>query len=195
MDDKRYFLERLYREHKQSKILVFVRTKVRAERLLKAMERVDIFGRTLHGDKSQTDRSSALNDFKEGKVRLLIATDISARGVDIAMVEYVVNYDMPEQAENYVHRVGRTGRGSHKGNAISFCSEEEVELLKEIEFYIGGSIEVLNIDKVDLADTLDFTKDTKGLDWRKLIEEELKQIETEAKLYGRKPNKKKKKRP
>lgn len=195
MDDKRYFLERLFREHKQDKILVFVRTKVRAERLLKAMERVDIFGRTLHGDKSQTERSSALNDFKEGKIRLLIATDLSARGVDIPMVEYVVNYDMPEQAENYVHRVGRTGRGTHKGNAISFCSTEEEELLKEIEFYIGGSIEVLNIDKMDLADTLDFTKDTKGLDWKKLIEEELNQIETEEKLYGKKPSKKKKKRP
>lgn len=194
MDDKRYFLERLFREHKHDKILVFVRTKVRAERLLKAMERVDIFARTLHGDKSQTERSSALNDFKEGKIRLLIATDLSARGVDIPMVEYVVNYDMPEQAENYVHRVGRTGRGSHKGNAISFCSTEEKELLEEVEFYIGGSIEILNINKIDYADTLDFTKDTKGLDWKKLIEEELNQIEIEEKLYGKKPSKKKKKR-
>jgi len=124
MDDKRFFLERIINEHPESKILVFVRTKVRAERVFSALERMEIKSQTLHGDKEQKDRLSALNDFKSGKVKVLIATDISARGIDIANVDYVVNYDLPEQAENYVHRVGRTGRGTNKGNAVSFCSTE-----------------------------------------------------------------------
>ncbi|BDS12667.1 DEAD/DEAH box helicase [Aureispira anguillae] len=194
MDDKRYFLERLYREYKKTKILVFVRTKVRAERLFNAMKRVSIDSITIHGDKSQKERNHAMEQFKSGAIRLLIATDVSARGVDIPNVDYVVNYDLPEQAENYVHRVGRTGRGNNKGNAISFCSEQEKELLADIEFYIGGKIEVVNINKLDYADTLDFSKDTKGLNWKALIAEELKKIEEEEKLYGKKPSKKKKKR-
>lgn len=194
MDDKRYFLERMHREHKKAKILAFVRTKIRAERLFKAMKRVSIEALTIHGDKSQKERNHAMDQFKSGKIRLLIATDISARGVDIPNVDYVVNYDLPEQAENYVHRVGRTGRGKQKGNAISFCSEHEKELLAEIEFYVGSKIEVLNIDKLDYADTLDFTKDTRGMDWKKLIKSELEQIELEQKLYGKKPDKKKRKR-
>lgn len=194
MDDKRYFLERLYREHKKAKILAFVRTKIRAERLVNAMKRVDINSISIHGDKSQKERNHAMEQFKSGATRLLIATDVSARGVDIPNVDYVINYDLPEQAENYVHRVGRTGRGNQKGNAISFCSEHEKELLAEIEFYIGGKISILTIDKLDYADTLDFTKDTRGLDWKKLIDEELKKIEEEKQLYGKKPSKKKKKR-
>lgn len=194
MEDKRYFLERLYREQKGAKILAFVRTKVRAERVKKAMERVDIDCLTLHGDKSQTQRQEALETFKSGNIRLLIATDLSARGVDIAHVEYVVNYDLPEQAENYVHRIGRTGRGGDKGNAISFCSEQEKELLQEIEYYLGTKIEVLNIDKGEYADTLDFTKDTRGMDWKSLIAEELKKIEETEQYYKKKKGKKSKKK-
>jgi ATP-dependent RNA helicase RhlE len=194
MDDKRYFLERLYREQKGAKILAFVRTKVRAERVKKAMERVDIDCITLHGDKSQKQRNEALEEFKTGAIRLLIATDLSARGVDIPHVEYVVNYDLPEQAENYVHRIGRTGRGGNKGNAISFCSEQERDLLGEIEFYLGASIEVLNIDKGNYQDTLDFTKDTKGMDWKSLIEEDLKKIEEAERYHKKQKGKKTKKR-
>ncbi len=194
MDDKRYFLERLYREQKGAKILAFVRTKVRAERVKSAMERVDIDCLTLHGDKSQLQRSEALETFKTGAVRLLIATDLSARGVDIPHVEYVVNYDLPEQAENYVHRIGRTGRGGNKGNAISFCSEEEKDLLGEIEYYLGTTVEVLNIDKGEYDDTLDFTKDTKGMDWKALIEEDMKKIAHQEKSYKKQKGKKTKKR-
>jgi ATP-dependent RNA helicase RhlE len=190
MDDKRYFLERLYREQKGAKVLAFVRTKIRAERVKKAMERVDIDCLTLHGDKSQAQRSAALEAFKEGAVRLLIATDLSARGVDIPHVEYVVNYDLPEQAENYVHRIGRTGRGGDKGNAITFCSEQEKELLEEIEYYLGAKIDVLNIDKGEYEDTLDFTKDTRGMDWKALIEEDLKKIAEIERQYKKKKGKK-----
>lgn len=158
MEDKRFFLERLIKEHPESKILVFVRTKVRAERVAKAMNKLDIDARTIHGDKDQKDRNSVMKAFREGKVKILIATDVSARGIDIANVEHVVNYDLPDIPENYVHRVGRTGRGKHKGNAVSFCSSNEKPLLEEIEKYTGA-IKVLEIDKNDYQETIDFSED------------------------------------
>lgn len=160
MDDKRFFLERLIKEHLDSKILIFVRTKVRAERVHKAMERVDITSQTIHGDRKQDDRLLALESFKNGKVKVLIATDVSARGIDIPNVDYVVNYDMPEVAENYVHRVGRTGRGVQKGLAISFCCpNEEQNLLQEIQEYTGTEIAVMEISKTDYTATIDFSED------------------------------------
>ena len=170
MDDKRFFLERVVRENPDSKILVFVRTQVRAERVSKAMERAGIASQTLHGGKEQEDRLQVLQQFRQGKVTLLIATDVSARGIDIADVDYVVNYDLPEQPENYVHRVGRTGRGTRKGQAIAFCSSEEQDLLINIEEYISQPIQRLSIDKADYHDTLDFTQATDH-DWRSLIQE------------------------
>jgi len=160
MDDKRFFLERVIKENPESKILVFVRTKVRAERLFTALERMEIKSLTIHGDKDQTDRLDALNQFRKGETKVLIATDVSSRGIDIANVDYVVNYDLPEQAENYVHRVGRTGRGTQKGLAVSFCSPEEKVILEEIETYLGKPIEVVKISANDYSETLDFTTDT-----------------------------------
>jgi ATP-dependent RNA helicase RhlE len=172
MDDKRFFLERLINEQEGKKILVFVRTKVRAERVLKAMERVNIVTKTIHGDKEQTDRLTVLNEFKNGTIKVLIATDVSARGIDIPNVDYVVNYDLPDQAENYVHRVGRTGRADNKGFAVSFCSNEEKELLKEIEAYIGHTIEILTIFKKDYEETIDYSNDESATNWRDLINDD-----------------------
>ncbi len=171
MDDKRFFLERLAEENPDKKVLVFVRTKVRAERVKKAMERVGIESGTIHGDKDQGDRFDILERFKKGEIKMLIATDVSARGIDIPGVNFVVNYDLPEQAENYVHRVGRTGRGNERGNAVSFCSEEEKGVLAEIEMYLGKEIEVLEIKKDDYRKTLDFTKDHNN-DWRALLKDD-----------------------
>jgi ATP-dependent RNA helicase RhlE len=170
MDDKRFFLERIIKEHPDSKILVFVRTKVRAERVSKAMERVNIPTLTIHSDKEQQDRSAVMNAFRKGTSKVLIATDISARGIDIPMVDYVVNYDLPDVAENYVHRVGRTGRGVHKGIAVSFCSTEEKEMLKEIETFLHKPVEVLKIDKHEYLDTIDFTEDIDN-NWKVLLKE------------------------
>ncbi len=159
MDDKRFFLERLVKEFPETKILVFVRTKVRAERVCKAMERVNITALTMHGDKEQDDRLKVLEKFRAGEVNLLIATDVSARGIDIPDVGYVVNYDLPEQAENYVHRVGRTGRGKNRGFAISFCSKEELPILKEIQAFLNSDIKVNKIEKSEYANTIDFSED------------------------------------
>lgn len=179
MDDKRFFLERIIKENPESKILVFARTKVRAERILKAMERVDIKTITIHSDKTHEERSIAMQKFKSGEIKILIATDISARGIDIPNVDFVINYDLPEQSENYVHRVGRTGRGTQKGYAVSFCSKEENEILSEIEEYLEKPIEVLKIDKLSYQETIDFSEDGEK-DWRKLLEEDEK-IEKELK--------------
>ena len=188
MDDKRFFLERIIKENPDSKMLVFVRTKVRAERVSKAMGRVDIHSLTIHGDKEQHSRTKVLKAFRTGEVKLLIATDVSARGIDIPDVEIVVNYDLPEQIENYVHRVGRTGRGKNKGNAYSFCSKEEQELLADIQNFLGEKIEVLDIGKKDYFETIDFSNDTQG-DIKSLLRE----IE-EHEDKSRKRFKKKKKR-
>lgn len=170
MDHKRFFLERIATAHPESKILVFVRTKVRAERVMKAMERVNIDSVTIHSDKYQDERTKALNLFKNGDVKILIATDVSARGIDISDVDYVVNYDMPDQAENYVHRVGRTGRGKQKGYAISFCSAEEKEQLEAVENYVGYALPVTKLDNDDYKDTIDFSAET-STDWKNLMKE------------------------
>lgn len=169
MDDKRFFLERTINENPDNKILVFVRTKVRAERVMKALERVEIESQTIHSGKEQADRLTVLNDFKSGANNILIATDVSSRGIDIPNVDMVINYDLPEQSENYVHRVGRTGRASKKGQAISFCSSGEKTILDEIEQYLDAKINVLDISKKDYFETIEFSKEAHS-DWKSLIQ-------------------------
>ncbi len=171
MDDKRFFLEDMIKDSPDKKMLVFVRTKVRAERVKKALERVEILSDTIHSDKLQEERERTMQRFRKGDVKILIATDVSARGIDIPNVEYVINYDLPETAENYVHRVGRTGRGSQKGQAVSFCSTEEKELLSEIEDNMGKPIGRIDISKTDYQFTLNIS-DAKADSWQTLLKEE-----------------------
>ena len=185
MDDKRFFLERMIKNEAEKKFLIFTRTKVRAERVLKAMARVDITAMSIHGDKEQKDRLDVMNKFKKGETKVLIATDISARGIDIPNVDYVVNYDMPEQAENYVHRVGRTGRGKNKGQAYSFCSKEEMPLLQEIETLIGKKIQVLELDYTEYLQIKKSSDETHS-DWKSLM----KEMEIAEKQYIKKKKKK-----
>lgn len=187
MDHKRFFLESFIRKNPEAKILIFVRTKVRAERVAKAMERVEIVTDTIHGDKDQDQRSLVMNRFKSGESKVLIATDVSARGVDIPNVDFVINYDLPDVSENYVHRVGRTGRGVNKGVAISFCSEEEKDILKEIETFLEKPIAIMEIDKKSYHATIDFSLDPTQ-DWKMLLQEH-ENFEAKQK---RKPFKKKK---
>ncbi len=186
MDDKRFFLERIVHENHESRILVFVRTKVRAERVFEAMNRVGIKTQTMHGGKDQESRMGVMNEFKKSTFNVLVATDISARGVDIANVDYVINYDLPEVAENYVHRVGRTGRGNNKGVAVSFCSPEEKNVLQEIETFMDKKINVLEVDKADYSETLALTEDVND-NWKKLISD----AEKENQVYKAKKKKKK----
>ncbi len=170
MDHKRFFLENMINNHPEKKMLVFVRTKVRAERVKKAMERVNLESDTIHSDKLQAERESTMRRFRKGDLNILIATDISARGIDIPNVEYVINYDLPDTSETYVHRVGRTGRGREKGQAVSFCSTEEKEVLAEIEANLGKPIQRLELSKTDYQVIVDTTEDTTD-NWKLLIKE------------------------
>lgn len=186
MDDKRFFLERLAREFPDNKILVFVRTKVRAERVAAAMERVNIKTLIMHGGKEQQDRLAVMAEFRKGDVKVLITTDVNARGIDIPNVDYVVNYDLPEDPENYVHRVGRTGRGVQKGQAVSFCSAEEKPILDEIQKYLGKPIQVIKINKDDYRETISFSEEVPNENWQLLIDQH------EAAMKAAKRKKKKK---
>jgi ATP-dependent RNA helicase RhlE len=189
MDDKRFFLERILKDHPESKVLVFVRTKVRAERVCKAMERAEIKSETIHGGKDQLERFGVMDRFKSGENRVLIATDVSARGIDVPNVDYVINYDMPEVVENYVHRCGRTGRGKLKGIAVSFCSSEEKDILLDIEDYLGKSVNIMTINKSEYTDVVEFGND-QAHDWKYLMKNE----ENEANFLKEQKKRKKKKK-
>lgn len=169
MDDKRFFLENLIKENEEMKMIVFVRTKVRAERVVKAMERAGLHAETIHGDVDQKSRFEILNKFKSGENNILITTDVAARGIDIPGVEAVVNYDLPDVPENYVHRVGRTGRGENKGWAISFCSQQEKQLLTDIEDYTGDEIPIYDLSKTDYETIVKDAMEVEN-DWKSLIE-------------------------
>ncbi len=186
MDDKRFFLEELIKSNAEKKILVFVRTKIRAERVKKAMERVEIVSDTIHSDKEQKERERTMDSFRHGNLKVLIATDVSARGIDIPNVELVINYDLPESIENYVHRVGRTGRGMQKGEAVTFCSNEEKEVLDSIEKNLEKPIRRIEITKGEYQFTLDSTEE-KTDDWQSLLKEA---EEAESKHKKRKKKKK-----
>lgn len=124
------------------KILVFARTKRGADRLAKQICGQDVVADSIHGDKRQRQREKILKNFRNGRVKVLVATDLAARGIDVDGISHVINFDLPMEAENYVHRVGRTGRAGQLGKAISFCDVDELPLLRDIERLIKLSIEI-----------------------------------------------------
>jgi ATP-dependent RNA helicase RhlE len=126
-----------------SETLVFSRTKHGANKIVQDLAKAGIQSAAIHGNKSQTARQKALSDFKDGKLQVLVATDIAARGIDIDELGNVINYDLPNVAESYVHRIGRTGRAGASGLAVSFCMLEERPFLKDIEKLIKQSIPVI----------------------------------------------------
>lgn len=134
-------LMQILRELNLPQVLVFSRTKHGANRLVKQLSQDGFLAVAIHGNKSQGARTKALADFKANKVQVLVATDIAARGLDIEKLPYVVNYDLPHVAEDYVHRIGRTGRAGESGNAISLVTDEETKLLWAVEKLIGQQIE------------------------------------------------------
>lgn len=178
MDDKRFFLENILQEYPDKRILVFVRTKVRAGRVVAAMKRVGIDSEEIHGGIEQKQRFNILNRFRSGENKILITTDVSARGIDIPNVEYVINYDLPDDPENYVHRCGRTGRGESTGQAISFCAPTERQLLEDIEAYTGEEIMHYDIHPDDYKEILSDSEDL-TYNWQKLIDQANKEDGTE----------------
>ncbi len=126
-----------------SQALVFSRTKHGADRIARRLKKAGIHASAIHGDKAQNQRQKALSLFKEGKVRVLVATDIAARGIDIDKLKYVINFDIPNQPETYVHRIGRSGRAGEEGVSISICEPEENAYVKDIQKLIGKKIEIV----------------------------------------------------
>ena len=134
-------LTRVLKHAPGAQVLVFCKTKRRSDRVGQQLTRAGVAAAVIHGNKSQNARTRALRDFKAGRVHVLVATDIAARGLDIPQLPLVVNYDLPAVPEDYVHRVGRTGRAGHPGRAVSFVSGPERALLPPIQRLVGRSLE------------------------------------------------------
>lgn len=147
--DKNQLLRKIISDDKEVQLtLVFTRTKHGANRIVEYLQHYKINSSAIHGNKSQSAREKALADFKDGSIKILVATDIAARGIDVDNITHVINFDLPVEAESYVHRIGRTARAGRDGIAISFCDETELEALKRIEKLIK-----LNLDKEQYVGT------------------------------------------
>ena len=142
-ENKTNLLVHLLSDRKYDSVIVFTRTKHGADKVVRELDKKGFVSVAIHGNKSQTSRQQALNDFKERKVRILVATDIAARGLDIEELSHVINYNLPEVPETYIHRIGRTGRAGLGGKAISFCDFEEKSLLNDIQKHIQKTLPVV----------------------------------------------------
>lgn len=140
--DKKDLLIDLLKKDKRQSVLVFSRTKHGADKIARILCKAGIGSEAIHGNKSQNARQRALTNFKSHKTRVLIATDIAARGIDVNQLELVINYDLPDVPETYVHRIGRTGRAGHSGTAFTFCAQDERALLKDIQKLTGKVLPV-----------------------------------------------------
>jgi len=148
---KSLLLKTILEDESIKSALIFTRTKHGANRVVKHLESANIASAAIHGNKSQNARETSLSDFKQEKIRVLVATDIASRGIDVDHIGHVINYDLPNDPENYVHRIGRTGRAGRTGVAISFCDESELSHLKSIEKLIKATIPKANEIKLDLT--------------------------------------------
>jgi ATP-dependent RNA helicase RhlE len=140
--DKLALLPQLIRDKQMFRVLVFTRTKHRASKVAKHLAKQDLPSDAIHGDKSQGARTRALDAFKSGKIQVLVATDVASRGIDVDDITHVVNFELPNEAETYVHRIGRTARAGAAGQAISFCDTTEVGYLRDIERLMGIRLSV-----------------------------------------------------
>ena len=143
-ENKRPLLKHVLEDKALSRVIVFSRTKHGANKIVEYLGKNEIIAEAIHGNKSQSARQKALENFRAGKIRVLVATDIAARGIDIDDISHVINYDLPNESESYVHRIGRTARAGASGIAISFCDADEKAFLKDIEKLIGKSIPVID---------------------------------------------------
>ncbi len=141
-ENKVKLLTKIIQEEEITSCLVFTRTKHGADRVVRLLERSNIKAAAIHGNKSQNNRERALEKFRNGDIKILVATDIAARGIDVSHISHVINYNLPEDPKSYVHRIGRTGRAGREGFAISFCDEQEMNHVKTIEKHIRKKITV-----------------------------------------------------
>jgi ATP-dependent RNA helicase RhlE len=147
-EEKTLFLSQLIHSNENAQTLVFSNTKLQADKIVEALRTANIKSSAIHGDKSQNMRTEALKKFKDKKIQVLVATDVAGRGIDILNLPYVINFELPLNNEDYVHRIGRTGRAGERGEAHSLVCKKEREQLKEIEKLINKKIEVLSEEKV-----------------------------------------------
>ena len=154
-DRKSMLLVELLRKSGMDSVLVFTRTKHGADRVVRHLEDEGIAATAMHADKSQNERTRALADFKSGKIRVLVATDIAQRGLDVSGISHVINYDVPQQPEDYVHRIGRTGRAAASGDAFTFMSPDEISTVRAIERTIGKQIPRISVPGFDFGTTVD----------------------------------------
>ena len=148
---KSALLTELLREEAMDSVLVFCRTKHGADRVVRELERSGISATAMHANKTQAQRTRALEDFRDGKIRVLVATDIAQRGLDISGISHVINYDVPQQAEDYVHRIGRTGRAAQTGDAFTFMAPDEIAMVRTIERLLGAPIERISVPGFDFG--------------------------------------------
>ena len=144
--DKVNLLLHIMKESGKDRVLIFTRTKHGADKVCKKLRRAGVRADAIHGNKSQNARERALAGFKRGNTRALVATDIASRGIDVENVSHVINYDLPNEPESYVHRIGRTGRAGMEGVAVSFCDTSEREYLPSIERLMNKRIHVVQED-------------------------------------------------
>lgn len=142
--EKKDLLINLLKKDRKKSVLIFSRTKHGADKIVRILSKSGIGSAAIHGNKSQNARQKALADFKSHKIQTLIATDIAARGIDINDLELVINYDLPDVAETYVHRIGRTGRAGNTGTALTFCADDEKSMLMDIQKLTGKKLMVSN---------------------------------------------------
>jgi ATP-dependent RNA helicase RhlE len=165
-DKKRSLLGELMNDEKIARVLIFTRTKHGADRVARHLHQKGVSSDAIHGNKSQNARQRALKSFRDGKVRALVATDIAARGIDVDGVTHVINFDLPNEPESYVHRIGRTARAGASGIAISFCDLEERGYLRDIEKIIRKSVPVFEDHPFHAPEIANHTGPSKGVPQR-----------------------------
>ncbi len=144
-------LIQLLKDETADSVLIFSRTKRRADRIVHKLKREKVSAAVIHGDRSQGQRVRALESFRAGKTRVLVATDIAARGIDVEGISHVINYDVPQQAEDYVHRIGRTGRAEAVGNAFTFVAPDDERMIHRIEYVLGHKLPRRQVDGIDYS--------------------------------------------
>lgn len=152
--EKPDLLKSLLDEKGHDKVVVFARTKARAEDVCKMLQDADFKAVSIHSDKSQKERKEALNAFRKGHAGIIVATDVLARGIDVPLVDYVVNYDLPDMPEDYIHRIGRTGRAGERGFAVSFASPNSTKVLASIEALLDKTIPTMTLETYDVDERL-----------------------------------------
>jgi ATP-dependent RNA helicase RhlE len=148
---KSALLIELLRNDQMDSVLIFTRTKHGADRVVRHLDRAGIAAIALHADKSQSQRTRALETFKSGEARILVATDIAQRGLDVSGISHVINYDVPQQPEDYVHRIGRTGRAAQTGDAFTFMAADEIAMVRTIERMLGQPIPRISVPGYDFG--------------------------------------------